>query len=64
MLLRCCNLCKHQIVVGDGDIIQGKCEKENQFVQHTNCIRKKALEAFIQMYRMDGPVGLDGGSNE
>lgn len=50
--------------MADGHSIQGKCEKENQFVQHTNCIREKALETFIQMYRMDGPVGLEGGSNE
>ncbi len=50
--------------MADGHSIQGKCEKENLFVQHTTCVREKALETFIQMYRMDGPVGLDGGSNE
>jgi hypothetical protein len=40
--------------MADGHSMQGKCEKENQFVQHTNCIREKALKFFITEHAMKG----------
>lgn len=49
MLPACCKECKEAVPVADGHSVIYKCSKENQWVQHTNCLMHHAIEYYLFM---------------